>query len=137
MKGYERTSDVIPGNVLEVRVGKQTRAYEIQHLNKAMQRGFIGVYAQPMRKGDGQPAARMMENFEFNPMTGDKDQDKKIKDHITRMMEPRNCDATGVRSFPELMETTLRAEWTDGGNLWVKRSDGTALLFEAFTRDTF
>lgn len=70
-------------------------------------------------------------NFEFNPETGDKDLDKKVKDYIVVRMQKENCDATGVRDFEDLMKTTLRAAWCDGDNLWTKRSDGSVLVFEA------
>jgi len=70
-------------------------------------------------------------NFDFIPNAGDKKLNKKAKAYITTKMEARFCDATGVRDFEDLAKTTLRALWTDGDNLWVKRPDGSALLFEA------
>ena len=70
-------------------------------------------------------------NFEFNPNTGDKELDKKIKEYIVERMLAENCDAAGVRDFPDMMKTTIRAAWTDGDNLWTKRPGGSVLVFEA------
>ncbi len=75
-------------------------------------------------------------NFEFNPNTGDKDLNKQVKEYIEKRMLKENCDATGVRDFEEMLEATLRAMWTDGGNLWTKRTDGSVLLFEADQLET-
>lgn len=70
-------------------------------------------------------------NFDFIPNTGDKDLNKRAKDFITPKMEKEYCDATGERDFEDMCKTTLRAIWNDGDNLWVKRPDGSALIFEA------
>ncbi len=70
-------------------------------------------------------------NFEFNPNTGDKELDKKIKEYIVERMLAENCDASGVRDFAEMMKSTIRAAWTDGDNLWTKRPDGSVMVFEA------
>ncbi len=70
-------------------------------------------------------------NFDFIPNTGDLELNKRAKDYITARMEPGACDAAGVLDFSDQLKTTLRALWTDGDIVHVKRPDGTLLSFEA------
>jgi len=70
-------------------------------------------------------------DFDFVPTTGDKDLDKKVKKYIARRMEADLADATGERDFPSIAKADMRAVWTAGDNLLVKRPDGSLLAFEA------
>ena len=70
-------------------------------------------------------------DFDFIPRTSDKTVNTQIKQYITRQMQPENFDATGVMGFVESCHTALRAIWNDGETLWVKRSEGHILAFEA------
>lgn len=70
-------------------------------------------------------------NFDFIPKTGDKELNKLARAYITERMKAENCDATGARDFTAMLKTSVRDLWTAGDELWVKRSDGSVLTFEA------
>ncbi len=70
-------------------------------------------------------------NFDFIPKTGGKELDKLARAYITERMKAENCDATGVRDFTAMLKTSVRDLWVAGDELWVKRSDGSVLTFEA------
>jgi len=70
-------------------------------------------------------------NFDFVPITGDKELNKQVKGFVVEKMEASVCDATGVRDFVEIAKTAIRAIWNDGDCLLAKRKDGTLLAFEA------
>jgi len=70
-------------------------------------------------------------SFDFIPTTGDDDLNKVVKQFITRRMEPDLCDAAGITDFAGIARLALRAVWTDGDILLVKRKDGSLLPFEA------
>ncbi|HIJ70668.1 MAG TPA: phage portal protein [Planctomycetes bacterium] len=70
-------------------------------------------------------------NFDFIPNTGDQKLNRKVKDYITLKMQSRNCDARNCQEFEDIARTALRAVWTDGDCLLVKRKDGRLLPFEA------
>lgn len=70
-------------------------------------------------------------NFDFIPKTGDPDLNKLAREYITKRMKAENCDATGARDFTAMLKTEVRDLWTAGDELWVKRSNGSVLTFEA------
>lgn len=70
-------------------------------------------------------------DFDFIPNSGDRELDKIIKRYIKGRQTAENASASCEESFPDLAKLALRAVWTDGDQLLVKKPNGRLLPFEA------